>query len=66
MNDTILPFFGVDEYNNIITGFTPSGEPNEYYFYVDISDIKGVENFTSLSPSGSLPGKYLTSLSELR
>lgn len=55
-NDTILPFLGVDTDNNVIIGFTPSGEPNEYYFNVDVSDI-------------DLPvatGEYLSSLGELR
>lgn len=55
-NDTILPYFGVDKNNNIIVGFTPSGEPDEYYFNIDVSDIKGLE--------GS--GDYFTCLSELR
>lgn len=55
-NDTILPFLGVDTDNNVIIGFTPSGEPNEYYFNVDVSDI-------------DLPvatGEYLSCLGELR
>lgn len=55
-NDTVLPFFGTDAENNVIIGFTPKGEPDEYYFNIDISDI-------------SLPvatGEYLTCLGELR
>jgi hypothetical protein len=63
MNDTILPFFGVDVNNNIITGFTPSGEPNEYYFNIDVSDLKDVGQFECIGFSG---GQYLTCLSELK
>lgn len=55
-NDTVLPFFGVDVDNNVIVGYRPSGEPTEYYFNIDVSDM-------------SLPvatGEYLTCLGELR
>jgi hypothetical protein len=55
-NDTILPFLGVNAENNVIIGFTPSGEPNEYYFNVDISDIN--------IPVAT--GEYLSCLGELR
>lgn len=63
INDTVLPFFGVDQYNNIITGATPSGEPNEYYFNIDVSDLKDVGQFECIGFSG---GQYLTSLGELK
>lgn len=55
-NDTVLPFFGVDADNNVIVGYRPSGEPLEYYFNIDVSDM-------------SIPvatGEYLTCLGELR
>jgi len=60
-NDTVLPFFGTDVNNNVIIGYTPSGEPNEYYFNIDISDIihnSGQGFYNS--------GEYLTCLSEMR
>ena len=63
MNDTVLPFFGTDVDNNIITGLTPEGEPNEYYFPIDVSDVKSLRQFNTIGFSG---GEYWTSLSELR
>ena len=55
-NDTILPFFGVDADNNVIIGYTPEGEPNEYYFNIDITDID--------IPDSN--GEYLVCLGELK
>lgn len=55
-NDTILPFFGTDVDNNVIIGYTPEGEPNEYYFNIDIADID--------IPDSN--GEYLLCLGELK
>ena len=55
-NDTVLPFFGTDANNDLIVGFTPSGEPNEYYFNINVSDID--------CPIST--GEYLTCLGELK
>lgn len=55
-NDTVLPFFGTNSSGNVIIGFTPSGEPGEYYFNIDVSDID--------NPVAT--GDYLTCLGELR
>lgn len=55
-NDTILPFFGTDNDGNVIIGYTPSGESDEYYFDIDISDIKTPLNTQT----------YTTCLGELR
>ena len=55
-NDTVLPFFGVDADNNVIIGYTPEGEPNEYYFHIDVSDID--------LPNSN--GEYLVCLGELK
>ena len=55
-NDTVLPFFGVDVDNNVIVGYTPSGQPTEYYFDIDISDINTPLN----------TGTYTTCFGELK
>lgn len=54
-NNTILPYFGRDYYNNVIVGRRPDGyDPNEYFFDIDTKDVKG------LSPL------YTCSINELR
>lgn len=55
-NDTILPYFGEDINGDMIIGWTPKGQPSEYLFSIDISDMK-----TPLNES-----TYITSLAELR
>lgn len=60
-NDTILPFFGTNADNDVIIGFTPSGEPTEYYFDIDVNDI-ALPDFINTPASGL----YLTCLGELK
>ena len=38
-NDTILPYLGENVEGNVIIGWTPEDQPDEYYFDIDISDI---------------------------
>ncbi len=64
-NDTILPFFGTDQNNNLIIGVTPESEPDEYYFNIDVSDI-GLGSINQYVTFDINPGEYCTSLGELR
>lgn len=52
----VLPYFGMDVSGNYIVGYTNEGEPDEYYFNVDIRDINHPE----------LGAEYLTCYGEIK